>query len=176
MKKNYPIKYAVIPMIEQIGWDMGLNELERRYGPVYYIVSRCYLVEENKRYKADGNEELKYHVVCPYEYDEFNCWRRIEPSFNMMNGRCTNDIVVDSVYDSFEEAKEYKEIKNQKIFESKFTYMSLEMYDKKIKEVESEFKKTSTYYDELETMIENSIQDLNNDDLEKNKVIQLSRR
>ena len=31
MKNNYPIKYAVMPIIEQTGWYPGLNELEREY-------------------------------------------------------------------------------------------------------------------------------------------------
>ena len=44
MKNNYPIKYAVMPIVEQTGWYPGLNELAREYGVVCYIVSKCYVV------------------------------------------------------------------------------------------------------------------------------------
>ena len=175
MKKNYPIKYAVIPMIEQVGWSHGLNELERKYDAVCYIVSKCYLIEENKEYKADGTVRVKYHVVCPYECDEFNEWNRVEPEFSIFHGQCINDVVVDEVYDSFEEAKVDKDVKNQKILKEKFSYMPFEMYRKRHKEVESEFNNKLTYYNQLETMIENNVQDLN-EDSDKSKVIKLIRK
>ena len=175
MKNNYPIKYAVIPMIEQIGWSHGLNELEREYGIVCYIVSKCYLVEETKKYKADGTVRVKYHVVCPYEYDEYYKWNRVEPTFNIMHGQCTNDIVVDEVYDSLEDARVSKDEKNKKLLHEQFTYMSVEEYKKRFKEIESEFNNTLAYYTQLEAMIENNVQDLN-EDIAKSKVIKLTRK
>ena len=174
MKNNYPIKYAVIPMIEQVGWLHGMNELEREYGTVCYIVSKCYLVEESKKYKADGSVRVKYHVVCPYQYDEFYEWKRVEPTFNIMHGQCTNDIVVDEVYDSLEDARVSKDEKNQEIFQKLFKYMPYEVYKKRFKEVESKFNNTLAYYNQLETMIKNNVQDLN-EDIDKSKVIKLVR-
>ena len=175
MKNNYPIKYAVIPMIEQVGWSHGLNELERKYGTVCYIVSKCYLVEETKKYKADGTVRVKYHVVCPYEYDKFYKWNRVEPTFNIMDGHCINDIVVDEVYDSFEKARISKDEKNQEIFQKQFTSLPVEVCKKRFKEIESEFNNTLAYFNQLETMIENNVQDLN-DDIGKSKVIKLTRK
>lgn len=174
MKNNYPIKYAVIPMIEQIGWSHGMHELEREYGTVCYIVSRCYLVEESKKYKADGSVIVKYHVVCPYQYNEFYEWNRVEPTFNIMHGQCTNDIVVDEVYDSLKDARVSKDEKNQEIFQKLFKYMSYEVYKKRFKEVESKFNNTLAHYNQLEAMIENNVQDLN-EDIDKSKVIKLVR-
>ena len=174
MKNNYPIKYAVIPMIEQVGWSHGINELEREYGTVCYIVSKCYLVEESKKYNADGSVRVKYHVVCPYQYDEFYEWNRVEPTFNIMHGQCTNDIVVDEVYDSLEDARVSKDEKNQEIFQKLFIYMPYEIYKKRRKEIESKFNNTLAYYNQLEAMIENNVQDLNEDN-DKNKVIKLVR-
>ena len=40
MKYNYPVKYAAMPIIEQVGWSQGLNELERNYDVICYIVSK----------------------------------------------------------------------------------------------------------------------------------------
>ena len=31
MKLNYPIVYALMPIVEPAGWVPGLNELERQY-------------------------------------------------------------------------------------------------------------------------------------------------
>ena len=44
MEKQYPIKYALMPVIDQIGWEYG----ERKYDIVTNIVSKCYVVEEHK--------------------------------------------------------------------------------------------------------------------------------
>lgn len=49
MKQNkYPITYAVMPITEQVDWYPGLNELEREYGTVAYIISKCYLISEKR--------------------------------------------------------------------------------------------------------------------------------
>ena len=53
--------------------------------------------------------------------------------------------------------------------------MPYEVYKKKFKEVETEFNNTLAYYNQLEAMIENNIQDLN-EDIDKSKVIKLARR
>ena len=173
MKNNYPIKYAVVPMIEQVGWSHGLHELEREYGTVCYIVSKCYLVEESKKYKADGTVRVNYHVVCPYQYDKFNEWNRVEPTFNI-HGQCTNDIVVDEVYDNLEEAIVYKDKKNQEIFQKLFKYLPYEVLKKRFKEIESEYNNKLEYYNQLEAMIEKNAQELN-EDIDKSKVIKLVR-
>ena len=39
MKINYPVKYAAMPIIEQVGWSHGLHELERKYDVVCYIIN-----------------------------------------------------------------------------------------------------------------------------------------
>ena len=49
MKINYPVKYALMPIIEQVGWTHGLHELERDYDVVYYVVSKCYLINDTKK-------------------------------------------------------------------------------------------------------------------------------
>ena len=61
MKNNYPIKYAAMPIIEQTGWYPGLHELEREYGIVCYIVSKCYVVGREEKYNRYGN------TICEYK-------------------------------------------------------------------------------------------------------------
>ena len=92
-----------------------------------------------------------------------------------MHGQCTNDIVVDEVYDSLEDARVSKDEKNKKLLHEQFAYMSVEEYKKRFKEIESEFNNTLTYYTQLEAMIENNVQDLN-EDIAKSKVIELTRK
>ena len=79
------------------------------------------------------------------------------------------------VYDSFEDAQVSKDEKNQEIFKKQFTYMPYEVYKKRFKEVEAEFNNTLAYYNQLEEMIENNVQDLN-EDIAKSKVIKLTRK
>ncbi len=39
MRINYPIKYTIIPIIEQGSWIHGLNEFERDYDVICYIAT-----------------------------------------------------------------------------------------------------------------------------------------
>ena len=152
MKNNYPIIYAAIPMIEQIGWGHGMHELEREYGPVCYIVSKCYLVSKTEKYNEDGSLEKKYEVVCPYEYDsDARIWKRKEPSFNLIHGGCTNAIVTDEVYDNFIEAEEAKKRKNQEILDSKYGRLKFDKsFNEKVNEIKKEFKEKLRYYEQIE--------------------------
>ena len=122
MKNNYPIKYAVIPMIEQVGWENGVCELERKYGTVCYIVSKCYVVEESKKYNINGTTKIEYQVVCPFSEDEYYTWRREEPSYNLVHGHCTNSVITDALFDNLEEAKNAKNQKNDDILLHKSLY------------------------------------------------------
>ena len=71
MKYNYPVKYAAMPIIEQVGWSQGLNELERNYDVICYIVSKCYLLSDKTKYKENGKKEKEYEVVFPYQKGEY---------------------------------------------------------------------------------------------------------
>ena len=162
MKNNYPIKYALVPMIEQVGWAMGLNELEREYDNVCYIVSKCYIINEIKEYKENGLVETKYNVVCPYEYHKIlNYWEREFPKFNYVNNYCTNSITVDNVYDTKEEAKEAKQIRNMEILNHQLSYIAVNSeYEEKVKKLKNVFNNKLKYYEQLEEFIEMSTPDL----------------
>ena len=148
MKNNYPIKYAVIPIIEQIGWSPGLHELEREYGTICYIVSKCYLVGEERRYKQNGESITKYKVVPVYSNNAYSGgWNRIEPLFDI-NGDCCNCFKVSDIFDNYEEANAMKNVMNDRLFADNFFSFS------KIEEERKEFNKTLRFYNRLEVEIE----------------------
>jgi len=104
MKNNYPIKYALMPIYDQVGWGHGLNELEREFEVVAYAVSKCYVLSEVKKYLVNGCFTYEYEVVFPYERDRDLNWNRVEPNFNLLNNNCINSKCVCNVFDCYEEA------------------------------------------------------------------------
>ena len=104
MKISYPIKYAVMPIIEQVAWSHGLNELEREYDVVCYIVSKCYLWKDLTKYMENGKSIKEYEVVFPYQANGNGKLTRTIPEFNLFSYACTNSNKTDGVFDRYEEA------------------------------------------------------------------------
>ena len=108
MKYNYPVKYAIMPIYEQVGWMSGLHELERSYEVVGNIVSKCYVVSKKISYLEDGSEEKEFEVVFPYrktDYRRTYDWERVYPEFSF--GRnCINSNIVRELYDNFEKDRD----------------------------------------------------------------------
>lgn len=154
MRYNYPIKYAAMPIIEQVGWSHGLHELERNYDVVYYIVSKCYLLNDKTKYKENGKIEKEYEVIFPYQKGQYSSWLRAIPEFNIYSNDCTNSCLVEKVFDSYEEALEVVTQKNKKLS------------DKKKRE---EFNKRFSKYKVLEQQIL-----VNTSDLEQSNVKELN--
>lgn len=174
MKNNYPIKYAVMPIIEQTGWYPGLHELEREYGVVCYIVSKCYVVGREEKYNMYGETDCKYKVVFPYEKDNrYGVLSRVEPDFCLMNGRCNNSIDVEKVFDSFDEAKEDAEKKNKEILSKELCYIRVDDdFDQNVSSVKEKREEIVNYYQEIESMIEENSTDLVvNDKVKEQSVI-----
>ena len=161
MKNNYPIKYAVIPMIEQIGWTPGMHDLEKEYGTVCYIVSKCFVVNETKEYKQNGKAVTSYNSVCPFEYRDFDIWKRCEPSFNLIHGHCTNEIITSEIYDTYDEAVVEKNQKNSKLKTNRWVFLPYdEKFKEKVDKLNAEFDETLSFYNQLERMIEKKTSDL----------------
>lgn len=117
MKYNYPVKYALMPIYEQVGWMSGLHELERSYEVVGYIVSKCYVVSKKVSYLEYGSKKREFEVVFPYQktdYMRIHDWNRVYPEFNF-NGHCINSNIVGKLYDDFNDAKEVAEKLNRDI-------------------------------------------------------------
>ena len=123
MKRNYPIKYAVMPMVEQVGWNTGIYGLEREYGIVCNIVSKCYVVGEKTTFEENGLKKTTYQVVFPYEAREFNKWKRVVPEKSVTLGYYSNSTTVDKVFDSFEKATDYCDKKNDKLRDTLTMYL-----------------------------------------------------
>ena len=151
MKINYPIKYALMPIVEQVGWTPGLHELEREYDIVCYIVSKCHLIGNSKKYTEDGHCKEEYEVVFPYQHFEFNRWRRVIPSYNLIHGYCTNSNKVDEVFDTYEEALNYAEIQNEILCKKTSIYLPYtEDLAKRIQMRKDAFYSKLTEYKKLE--------------------------
>ena len=156
MRINYPIKYAVIPITEDV---VNSNRTHERIF-VCYIVSKCYLLEERKKYTIDGRTEKEYRIVIPYEKHDYNTWRRVEESCNLVGWDCVNSITTDAVYDTIAEARIAKERKNQKLLDSMFSCMTYDVFIKNNKQVRSDFKKKLNFYEKFEDEIERKTQEL----------------
>jgi hypothetical protein len=171
MKINYPVKYAAMPIIEQVGFSHGVNELKRKYDIVCYIVSKCYLLNNSTKYKEDGHGYKEYEVVFPYQIGEFKNWNRTIPNFNLINGICINSNIVDFVSNSYEEVLQYTEIKNEELCrKSCITLPYTNDIAKKFQEKKDEFYNRLSKYKMLEQQIL-----LNTDDLEIEKRKDLNR-
>jgi hypothetical protein len=159
MKNNYPIKYAVMPIIRQTGWVSGMNELEREYADVAYIASKCYLVKENKKYKANGEKEILYEVVFPYRDGNYGYWCRVEPEYNLSN--CINSNLLDKVYDTYEEAQKAAKEKNNELLAKQTWYIAFNSkYKKEYNQITKEYKERLAVFKNLEKLIEEKTGDL----------------
>lgn len=140
MKYNYPIKYAVIPMIEQIDY---CAEGERKYSTVAYIATKCHLISKEEEYNIYGSKKIQYQVVFPYKSinDTFTEFERVKPYYSY--DRCANSIIVDSIFDTFGEAVLEADSRNNKLLFNT-----------------SSCKEIIDYYKILETMIEKKTEDL----------------
>ena len=174
MKNNYPIKYAAMPIIEQTGWYPGLHELEREYGIVCYIASKCYVVGREEKYNRYGNTLCEYKVVFSYGKDnQYGGLSRVEPEFCLMNGRCNNSTNVDKVFDSFEEAKEETEKKNKEILSKELSFIRVDdNFNQNVSLAREKHEEVVNYYQEIESMIEENSTDLVvNDKVKEQSVI-----
>ncbi len=154
MKINYPIKYAAMPIIKQIGWSSGLHELEREYGVVCYIVSKCYLISNLTRYLENGRSFQQYEIVFPYQKVKFNRWQRVIPTYNSIHGNCINGNKVDIVFDSYEEALNFVTTKNEELCKKTYIYLPYsENYVTKVQKKINEFNETLEEYKLLEQEI-----------------------
>lgn len=109
---KYPVKYAIMPVLGQVGWTVGLHQMERQYDVVAYIVSKAYITSETIKYYSDGSRKILYNVVFPY--NDNNLDTKILPKYNI-NGDCTNSVEVSNVFDTYEEALQSRDLENRKL-------------------------------------------------------------
>ena len=165
MKINYPIKYAAMPIIEQVGWIHGLNELERDCDVVCYIVSKCYLLSDSTKYMGNGRNVKEYEVVFPYQSNGYGKIVRTIPKFNLISYVCTNSTKTDGVFDTYEEAIAHATKKNEKLCENTWIWLPYSSdFLEKVHEKKEEFSVRLAKYKKLERQML-----LHTKDLEVNK-------
>ena len=160
MKINYPIKYALMPIVEQVGWNNGVYGLERNYDTICYIVSKCYLVGEKIKYNKNGEKSKNYQVVFPYTSYEFNRWKRILPNYNVY-GSCSDCYNVDTVFNTYDAAEKYCAEKNNEVREKLTLYIPFtEDYVDKVQEKLNEFDYRLANYKRLEEIFRDNTYDM----------------
>lgn len=101
---NYPIKYAVLELKEKGGWDNNYEDIT-----IGFIVSICYVVNQNIRYYQDGTNKTTYQVVFPYKdihtfkYRQIFNDEPIIPHYSLWH-KCLNSDKVSEIFDTYEEA------------------------------------------------------------------------
>lgn len=144
MKNNYPVKYAVI----------GINDEVNKIKQITYIASKCYVIEESIRYSENGEKNKFYNVCFPFTLgnDLFSFIRT-----NPLNGFRQ----VDNVYDSYDEAIYAAKLKNEEYVLNKIGILPFDErfqinYNELIKKEEFYIEK----YKKLEKLIEENTDDM----------------
>lgn len=128
MKYNYPVKYALIPMKED-------NEILEGF-----IVSKCYIISEEKKYYEDGNIESNYTVILPFCDLKSELIRKVD--CNIITHRPTGrHFNVPEVFDSKDDALSKLAIKNAELIARATINMNKENASKKQQELINKFKK-----------------------------------
>lgn len=154
MKINYPIKYTAMPIRidEADNWNNKLKN-EVNYDGLYYIVSRCYLLNESINYNSNGKSFKTYEVVYPYQFYEFNKFKHVTPEDNFYNNCFTNSKKVSAVFDSYEEAFEYATELNEEEIKKYSSLLPFEEFLKQNDKMKSAFYSTLEEYKLLENQI-----------------------
>lgn len=114
-KSGYPIKYAIMPIEAKVVWDDGKsNVVYRGVDPIYYIVSKVFLVGENLLYFNDGTSRKTLGVVYPYATMESINNERAIPKYGI-DEFYANKKTVDNIYDNYEAAKKEAERLNNRL-------------------------------------------------------------
>ena len=128
---NYPIKYAVQELTIQGGFTQNYEEIT-----LGFIVSKCYVINQNTKYLLNGTFETTYKVVFPYkDIDSFRCSlsklynyneKPAIPKYNYC-GECKNANTITKIFDTDEEAYITVEIENQNL-RKKIPFHNIEEY------------------------------------------------
>ena len=147
MKYNYPIRYALMPIYRHDGFYSGFDSVEKDVTLAAYIVSKCYVVGEQKKYLMDGSVKLEYEVVFPYQKKED--WEKVYP-ITCLNDQCSNSTFVSNVYVDYEIALEVAQGYNLALLWQTIGNLAYdEEYEEKVKELQ---EKHNDLLQELKTL------------------------
>ncbi len=116
---KFPKKFAVLEVRERCGWEAGYEEKTRGYVP-----SICYLLQTSTKYLPNGDQKQSHQVVFPFnDYRGFKLGLLdgdteldlpSEPEYDSY-GTLLNGETVEHVFESYEEAEYYSQIKNEQL-------------------------------------------------------------
>lgn len=96
--KEYVIKYAAMPIYDKYDTECILG----------YVAMQCYLVGQEKK-ELPPSGEIYYYVVFKKKYTNLlNEKNKNEKPKYKRSKEYVNATIVDAVFDTFEEAKEYR--------------------------------------------------------------------
>ena len=137
---NYlPAKYVLLPILKQANYD----DFGKYYETAAYIVTKGFIKEKTEKININ-NHVISYKALLPFfvnidrqiEYDEYG-----------------KEILINDVFDNYEEAKKYANEINEEIFISNVIFEPISYlknnYDKLLQEREETYQK----YNELETRL-----------------------
>lgn len=153
MKKDelkYPIKYAIMPVEEEISWNCSQV--------VAYIVSKCYVVGVGMKYSSHGNLDVEYEVVFPcIEKNNINfCdFELATPTYMNCSRCCTNSTFVDHVFTHYDDALSAVDQLNYKVLRQEHI-KAFDHINKKMtyQEILGQYKERVNRYKEIEKTIE----------------------
>lgn len=148
MKNNYPVKYSVVGIYDEI--DRITKEPEQ----ITYIASKCLVIEENIIYHEDGEKKKSYIVCFPFRFntDLFSFVR----SYPFSGYEEVND-----VYDSYDEALEAAKSKNEEYISNKISFLPFdENFEINCEKITTKGKKYIEKYKKLEKIIEENTDDM----------------
>ena len=143
---NFPVKYAVLELIEDGGYIYNYEPVIRGY-----IATKCYVIEDVVSYRADGTNSKFYRVFFPNKnFDTFKSCYKNNIDYRIKHGNFLYDIygkirnldTVYALYDSYEDAKSMADYKNEKfMFETIVSNVILDNdYEKNAEIMKSELK------------------------------------
>lgn len=149
-EQKYPIKYGVMP----------INELDQDSEIIAYIVSKCYVISEKKTYLCNGTYKITYEVVFPYKMDRTKNSRRAMPQYNIYS-QCINSIVINQVFDSFEDASIVADKLNEGILHHEIGCLFFDdNFETKAKSIETKHQETLDRVKAFESYVENETKDM----------------
>ena len=158
---KFPIKYAVLELVEDGGY---LNNYEKVIKG--YIATRCYVVEDVIKYKADGTNYELFRVFFPNKNleafeDHLKSGKEYEINHENIQfdlyGNMKNLDVVYALYDRYEDAKKMADYRNEKyMFETIYTNVILdENYEKNAEKIKKEMSYEFDICDQFEEKLNN---------------------
>lgn len=135
-----PAKYVLIPILKQTSYD----DFGKYFDITAYIVTKGYIKEKKEKIKYNASHIITYKAVLPFYLDS---------SYQIVYSDMGQEIEVNDIFDTYEEAKKYANEVNQAMFIDSICFYPVNYlknnYDTLLKEREEAYQR----YNELENKL-----------------------